>query len=79
MKCSILDKGKPIVAPHWFIESMPSIALDGELWAGRGEFNHVQKTVLVILSQIQKTGRIYNLWFLILLAVVSAMQLATWI
>ncbi|RCS73268.1 DNA ligase [Vibrio casei] len=39
-------QGKPIVAPHWFIESMPSIALDGELWAGRGQFNHVQKTVL---------------------------------
>lgn len=39
-------QGKPIIAPHWFIESMPKVALDGELWAGRGQFNHVQKTVL---------------------------------
>ncbi len=39
-------KGHTIVAPDWFIESLPKHAIDGELWAGRGGFQHVARTVL---------------------------------
>ena len=38
--------GKRIYAPHWFTEPLPKTALDGELWAGRGQFHVVQRTVL---------------------------------
>ncbi len=30
--------GNPIMAPDWFLDSLPPIPLDGELWAGRGNF-----------------------------------------
>ncbi|MHC4371757.1 MAG: hypothetical protein ACYSW8_29430 [Planctomycetota bacterium] len=30
--------GNPIMAPDWFLNSLPCIPLDGELWAGRGNF-----------------------------------------
>jgi DNA ligase-1 len=30
--------GNPIMAPDWFLDSLPPIFLDGELWAGRGNF-----------------------------------------
>lgn len=39
-------QGNRIYAPDWFTAQFPKQALDGELWAGRGKFNHVQKTVL---------------------------------
>lgn len=39
-------RGNPISAPLWFTENWPHVWLDGELWAGRGGFNDVQKTVL---------------------------------
>lgn len=32
--------------PAWFTESLPSYSLEGELWAGRGNFSLVQQTVL---------------------------------
>lgn len=38
--------GHPIHAPKWFIEVLPNTPLDGELWAGRGQFHLVQQTVL---------------------------------
>ncbi|EEX92402.1 DNA ligase [Vibrio orientalis CIP 102891 = ATCC 33934] len=38
--------GHPIHAPHWFTEPLPHHALEGELWAGRGNFSLVQQTVL---------------------------------
>lgn len=28
----------PIMAPDWFLDALPPIPLDGELWAGRGKF-----------------------------------------
>lgn len=37
--------GNRISAPAWFIASWPRIALDGELWAGRGQFEQVAATV----------------------------------
>ncbi|WP_413284483.1 DNA ligase [Vibrio sp. MA40-2] len=39
-------KGNKIHAPQWFIQSLPNIQLEGELWAGRGNFDKVQNTVL---------------------------------
>lgn len=30
--------GNPIMAPDWFLDSLPPVPLDGELWAGRGNF-----------------------------------------
>lgn len=30
--------GNPIMAPDWFLNSLPACPLDGELWAGRGKF-----------------------------------------
>jgi DNA ligase-1 len=30
--------GNPIIAPDWFLDLLPSCPLDGELWAGRGNF-----------------------------------------
>lgn len=30
--------GNPIIAPDWFLDKLPKFPLDGELWAGRGNF-----------------------------------------
>ncbi len=30
--------GNPIIAPDWFLNTLPCCPLDGELWAGRGSF-----------------------------------------
>lgn len=38
-------QGLPISAPAWFTQHWPAQALDGELWAGRGQFAVVQSTV----------------------------------
>lgn len=38
--------GKRIYAPAWFTDPLPNYAIEGELWAGRGNFHHVQQTVL---------------------------------
>jgi len=37
--------GEPVVAPAWFIAPLPKQPLDGELWAGRGQFAHAVSTV----------------------------------
>ncbi len=33
--------GQPIAAPGWFLEGLPPIALDGELWIARGRFDEL--------------------------------------
>lgn len=33
--------GNPIIAPDWFLNTLPCCPLDGELWAGRGNFQKV--------------------------------------
>jgi len=38
--------GKTIHAPSWFTSSLPTTALDGELWVARGRFQQVAQTVL---------------------------------
>ncbi len=37
--------GNPIAAPAWFTAGWPTTPLDGELWAGRGQFNQAVSTV----------------------------------
>ncbi len=37
--------GHVINAPAWFVEHLPVRALDGELWAGRGQFERTSATV----------------------------------
>ena len=38
-------QGLPIAAPAWFTQGWPATPLDGELWAGRGQFHAVQSVV----------------------------------
>ncbi len=38
--------GRELKAPAWFTRPLPSYAVEGELWAGRGNFHLVQQTVL---------------------------------
>ncbi|WED23129.1 DNA ligase [Vibrio sp. JC009] len=38
--------GKQIHAPSWFVKDLPDFMIEGELWAGRGQFAKVQSTVL---------------------------------
>lgn len=42
----ITRSGREISAPLWFLNGLPDFAVEGELWAGRANFSHVQKTVL---------------------------------
>ncbi len=37
--------GRPIHAPRWFIEALPAMPLDGELWLGRGGFERLSGIV----------------------------------
>jgi len=37
----VTRKGNRINAPAWFTAALPPVALDGELWAGRGMFQRV--------------------------------------
>lgn len=37
--------GTRVAAPAWFTKDWPAVALDGELWAGRGRFEHASATV----------------------------------
>ena len=37
--------GEALHPPAWFIEGWPSTPMDGELWAGRGRFEHASGTV----------------------------------
>ncbi|ENM5734236.1 DNA ligase [Vibrio mimicus] len=42
----VTRNGNPISAPEWFTKPLPPYPLEGELWAGRGNFSLVQQTVL---------------------------------
>lgn len=37
--------GERIIAPGWFTAGWPNVALDGELWAGHGQFSRAVSTV----------------------------------
>ncbi|SKA59165.1 DNA ligase-1 [Enterovibrio nigricans DSM 22720] len=38
--------GNKIAAPVWFTKSLPDTVLEGELWAGRGKFEHTLSVVM---------------------------------
>lgn len=38
-------EGHTLEAPEWFKAGMPTVALDGELFAGRGQFNRIQTLI----------------------------------
>lgn len=42
----VTKNGNPIYAPTWFIEALPDVWLDGELWSKRQDFEFVASTVL---------------------------------
>jgi DNA ligase-1 len=42
----VTRSGRILNAPKWFVKDLPEITIEGELWAGRGGFGQVQKTVL---------------------------------
>ena len=49
-----ISKGGTIInAPDWFIEGFPVTLLDGELWAGRGQY---QQTVSIVRTQKPHIG-----------------------
>jgi len=37
--------GRDIAAPAWFVQALPDHPLDGELWRGHGQFDHLSGTV----------------------------------
>ncbi|WP_439114383.1 DNA ligase [Hydrogenophaga sp.] len=37
--------GQTVQAPSWFTADWPTVPMDGELWAGRGRFEHALSTV----------------------------------
>lgn len=37
--------GRDIVAPDWFVQALPQLPLDGELWLGRGQFDRLSGLV----------------------------------
>lgn len=37
--------GKPVHAPDWFLDGLPEVPLDGELWAGRAEWETASSVV----------------------------------
>lgn len=41
----LMRGGERIAAPAWFTAGWPKMALDGELWAGRGQFSKAVSTV----------------------------------
>ncbi|MDN3609946.1 DNA ligase [Vibrio ostreicida] len=55
--------GKKIAAPPWFTRPLPQLPLDGELWAGRGNFHLVQRTVLDITPSQSAWQGIYFMLF----------------
>lgn len=42
--------GEPVHAPAWFTEGWPTVAMDGELWAGRDKFSQASSTVRARLA-----------------------------
>ena len=41
----VTRSGQPVLAPAWFTARWPKVAMDGELWIGRGRFDEVSGIV----------------------------------
>ncbi len=57
--------GNPIMAPDWFLNGLPCVPLDGELFAGRGQFQ-------TTMSAVRKDNPIDSEWEDIQFAVYSS-------
>ncbi|GEA50901.1 ATP-dependent DNA ligase [Vibrio inusitatus NBRC 102082] len=55
--------GITLTAPSSFTDQLPKFAVEGELWAGRGNYNQVQKTVLDAIPNDSDWGTITYLVF----------------
>lgn len=62
-KVLLSRKGRIIHAPDWFTKDFPSQPFEGELWAGRGQFQQVQKTVLDMEPDDQSWSKIRFMLF----------------
>lgn len=49
----ISRRGNPFAAPSWFTAGFPAVALDGELWVGRGQF---EKTASIVSRHAPHEG-----------------------
>lgn len=48
--------GKVINAPDWWLDLLPGIPLDGELWSGRNQFQKISSVVRSTVNQKDWTG-----------------------
>lgn len=48
--------GRVIAAPGWFVAALPQVALDGELWIGRGQFDRLSG----IVRQMQSDDQVWR-------------------
>ena len=46
--------GHPINAPDWFLKNLPPMAVDGELWAGRAQFQSADAALDGLESEVWK-------------------------
>lgn len=56
--------GKPIQAPDWWLDRLPGIPMDGELWGGHGSFQKVMSTTKQLIPGAgweEVTYRIFDL------------------
>lgn len=54
--------GQRVFAPVWFTAGWPEVPMDGELWAGRGQF---QQTVSTVRKQIPDDGAWRSIRFMV--------------
>lgn len=62
-KALITRQGTPLYPPPSFVKHLPSYPVEGELWAGRGQFNQVMKTVLDKTPDLKAWESIYFMLF----------------
>ncbi|MPM86984.1 DNA ligase [bioreactor metagenome] len=56
-------QGLPIAAPAWFTKGWPRITMDGELWAGRGQFDTAQSTVAQLMPSDEEWRKLRYMVF----------------
>jgi DNA ligase 1 len=62
-KALVFRSGKAIAAPAWFTAKLPSSALDGELWMGRGSFDALSGAVRKLVPVDAEWQRIQYMVF----------------
>lgn len=54
--------GKPIQAPSWFLDSLPSHPADGELWSGPGRFQYTSSVIKQLIPDERWTHVQYKIF-----------------